>query len=265
MYDARIGRWLSTDPKNIGFSPYYGMGNNPVNEFDKDGGDPDWVKLNDGTAFFDPDVHSDAEVQAKYGAGTEDISGKILQSTVSGNWISFGYTEQSAHIVPFYQPNDPSTIFRGLGVNPVALNQIADGIQFLAYFMLPGGSAAASFSEASVEEGSAEIVAAETEPAVVNAAEDVGSNILSNKIAGDAFRDEIANGLEAEGRDVSKEVYKWTPFGKRFIDIEVSQGGKVLGGIETKLGSSRYTALQRIKDIYLEVHTGYKVQLIRSL
>jgi len=40
MYDARIGRWMSTDPKNVGFSPYDGMGNNPVSAFDEDGGNP---------------------------------------------------------------------------------------------------------------------------------------------------------------------------------------------------------------------------------
>jgi RHS repeat-associated protein len=40
MYDGKIGRWLSVDPKNVGFTPYNGMGNDPVRSFDKDGGDP---------------------------------------------------------------------------------------------------------------------------------------------------------------------------------------------------------------------------------
>jgi len=38
MYDSRIGRWLSVDPKGQFHSPYIGMGNNPVNGVDKDGG-----------------------------------------------------------------------------------------------------------------------------------------------------------------------------------------------------------------------------------
>ncbi|MEZ2339358.1 RHS repeat domain-containing protein [Mucilaginibacter sp. RCC_168] len=52
MYDSRIGRWLSTDPKNIGFTPYNGMGNNPVSSFDKDGGNPE--EKPDGTPLYDP-------------------------------------------------------------------------------------------------------------------------------------------------------------------------------------------------------------------
>ncbi len=70
-----------------------------------------------------------------------------------------------------------------------------------------------------------------------------------NRTAGNAFRDELANLLRKEGRDVSIEVYKKTPFGKRFIDIEVSMGEKVLGGIETKVGGSQYNTLQRLKDL----------------
>jgi RHS repeat-associated protein len=95
-----------------------------------------------------------------------------------------------------------------------------------------------------------------------------GSSLVQmNRTAGNAFRDELANGLRAEGREVSTEVFKRTPFGARYIDIEVSQGGKVLGGIETKLGSSRYSPLQRIKDIWLDFNTpgGYPVQLVRKL
>ncbi|RBL93325.1 RHS repeat domain-containing protein [Chitinophaga flava] len=38
MYDSKTGRWLSPDPKRQYASPYLGMGNNPVNGVDKDGG-----------------------------------------------------------------------------------------------------------------------------------------------------------------------------------------------------------------------------------
>jgi RHS repeat-associated protein len=38
-YDPIIGRWTSVDPKRVGFSPYIGMGNNPVNSVDPDGGE----------------------------------------------------------------------------------------------------------------------------------------------------------------------------------------------------------------------------------
>jgi RHS repeat-associated protein len=38
MYDSRIGRWLQYDPKGQFNSPYVGMGNDPVNSTDPDGG-----------------------------------------------------------------------------------------------------------------------------------------------------------------------------------------------------------------------------------
>ncbi|SRX52254.1 hypothetical protein AEQU1_00117 [Aequorivita sp. CIP111184] len=38
LWDARIGRWLTTDPYKQHFSPYMGMGNNPISFTDPDGG-----------------------------------------------------------------------------------------------------------------------------------------------------------------------------------------------------------------------------------
>ena len=38
LWDGRIGRWLSPDPKGEFISPYLGMGNNPVSKVDPDGG-----------------------------------------------------------------------------------------------------------------------------------------------------------------------------------------------------------------------------------
>ena len=37
LYDPRIGRWLTTDPAGQFYSPYVGMGNDPVNGVDPDG------------------------------------------------------------------------------------------------------------------------------------------------------------------------------------------------------------------------------------
>ena len=38
QYDSEIGRWLSTDPYGQYWSPYVGMGNDPSNQVDADGG-----------------------------------------------------------------------------------------------------------------------------------------------------------------------------------------------------------------------------------
>jgi len=38
LWDSRIGRWLTTDPYGQYYSPYMGMGNNPISQIDPDGG-----------------------------------------------------------------------------------------------------------------------------------------------------------------------------------------------------------------------------------
>jgi hypothetical protein len=90
------------------------------------------------------------------------------------------------------------------------------------------------------------------------------ATVQANRAAGNAFRDEVAQTLRDAGRQVETEVYKRTPFGKRFIDIEVSDGGKVLGGVETKLGGSRYLPSQRAKDAWLQWFENYPVNVVRG-
>ncbi|HQR71326.1 MAG TPA: RHS repeat-associated core domain-containing protein [Burkholderiaceae bacterium] len=90
------------------------------------------------------------------------------------------------------------------------------------------------------------------------------AQVTLNREAGNVFRDQLASQLSKAGREVSTEVYKKTPFGKRFIDIEVSRNGEVLGGIETKVGSSRYTPLQQLKDWWLTEIEGYPVNVARQ-
>ena len=89
------------------------------------------------------------------------------------------------------------------------------------------------------------------------------SLVQANRTAGNLFRDELAAALRAEGRTVNTEVYKWTPFGKRYMDLDVWHNGVNLGGIETKVGGSRYKTLQRLKDAWLEAN-DYPVNLVRK-
>ncbi|MNK86835.1 RHS Repeat protein [compost metagenome] len=51
-YDAAIGRWLTTDPYGQYHSPYVGMGNNPVNRIDKDGGVDDIINISKENGRF---------------------------------------------------------------------------------------------------------------------------------------------------------------------------------------------------------------------
>ena len=49
MYDGKIGGWLSTDPYNVGFTPYNGMVNNSVNMDEPDGRYPDDINYDTST------------------------------------------------------------------------------------------------------------------------------------------------------------------------------------------------------------------------
>jgi hypothetical protein len=88
--------------------------------------------------------------------------------------------------------------------------------------------------------------------------------VTANRIAGNAFRDELATALRAEGRTVEIEVYKPTLFGKRYMDLEVRLDGKLLGGVETKVGGSPYTTAQRAKDAWLRLIQEYPVTVVRD-
>lgn len=94
-------------------------------------------------------------------------------------------------------------------------------------------------------------------------AKSVTKTIQQNRAEGNLFRDELAEALRSEGRIANTEAYKWTPFGRRYIDIDVWHNGVNVGGIEAKLGSSRYLPLQRLKDTWLAAN-GYPVQLVRK-
>lgn len=60
----------------------------------------------------------------------------------------------------------------------------------------------------------------------------VESSVQVNRVAGNAFRDEVAASSTRELRCPNYR-FKKTSLGRRFIDIEVVQAERVLSGIET--------------------------------
>jgi len=67
LWDARIGRWLTTDPYGQYASPYLGMGNNPVRMIDPDGGRADTfykLKGTDKTVEVNDGIDKTIEVNA---------------------------------------------------------------------------------------------------------------------------------------------------------------------------------------------------------
>jgi len=104
-----------------------------------------------------------------------------------------------------------------------------------------------------------------TEDSVSVWAHNTGCTVQENRTKGNAFRDSIAAFLRGRGYIVQTERYVRTPYGKRYIDIVVTNSnGDPLVGFETKLGKSRYHALQRLKDNWIYAKLGWMVNLVRE-
>ncbi len=79
LWDGRIGRWLSPDPYAQYASPYLGMGNNPVNMIDPDGG------FAGGPGSQDPPGNWISRTFSSIGrffSGTPDLPGTVLDEVV---------------------------------------------------------------------------------------------------------------------------------------------------------------------------------------
>jgi len=116
LWDARIGRWLTPDPMREFSSPYLGIGNNPINKIDPDGGKTDdWVSKDGGKSFYwDHKITSEEQALAKgltYG-------GKTVPEAVArtNNWF-----ENLFDILPnfdmksYYDPLVKQAYFEALG------------------------------------------------------------------------------------------------------------------------------------------------------
>ncbi|MEC7263659.1 MAG: RHS repeat-associated core domain-containing protein, partial [Bacteroidota bacterium] len=90
LWDARIGRWLTTDPAGQYASPYLGMGNNPMNSVDSDGGFASWL----GAFLYKVFTGTKGEIfegpELKNGKKTFGISHTTL--TESGDISEFSIT-----------------------------------------------------------------------------------------------------------------------------------------------------------------------------
>ena len=82
LWDARIGRWLTTDPAGEFASPYLGMGNNPISLIDPDGGHTNstGVGLNEDGTYTVVSVNlidGDNGVYVVDGNGNYDINSSV--------------------------------------------------------------------------------------------------------------------------------------------------------------------------------------------
>ena len=94
LWDGRIGRWLTTDPYQQFASPYLGMGNNPTNGVDPDGGMFfDWVSDDGENFYWDENITSAAEAKK---AG-KVYGGKTMAETKKSYRKKLGFIDKFWH------------------------------------------------------------------------------------------------------------------------------------------------------------------------
>ncbi len=98
-YDPIIGRWMASDPYRQFYSPYVGMGNDPVNMVDPDGGITDDVHINgNSVTIFDTGdsfdrIFVDGEFTGYSGQGVGKIA--FPEATIVSRF-GFSYTNAIA-------------------------------------------------------------------------------------------------------------------------------------------------------------------------
>ena len=82
LWDSRIGRWLTVDPAGEFYSPYLGMGNNPISTIDPDGR---CTECPENAKIGDTYMHSEyGEVTYSKNGWGNDSSGIILNDVFLG-------------------------------------------------------------------------------------------------------------------------------------------------------------------------------------
>jgi hypothetical protein len=93
-------RFIITDPKGQGFSPYIAMGNEPSGKNDPDGGDPDWVKSQNGDWTY-AELNVTADNYKQYGFVDYTANGSIIDNTrINGGDLGkvfLGYSPTDYH------------------------------------------------------------------------------------------------------------------------------------------------------------------------
>jgi RHS repeat-associated protein len=109
QYDSEIGRWLSVDPYQQYWSPYVGMGNDPSNRVDADGGVDEYAVDSKGNRTWLSDLgRSDGIDFFHYGDWKDGgfIANYTVMMPMSGGWagMSEGLRMQIADFKRTYVP-----------------------------------------------------------------------------------------------------------------------------------------------------------------
>jgi|GEM_PF-6285155 len=155
MYDSNVGRWLSPDPKKQYWSPYEGMGNNPINLIDPDGGGTDgwYTAEGSGEMTYDKNINSQEDLKNAGISGTYHGPSPVGFNS-QGDWTQFhadGTSSAASDYVdisvsPKETPMESFYRTSGLTSNPYSPTQFFDAIYVsVGGNFYPGGGAGKNF------------------------------------------------------------------------------------------------------------------------
>jgi hypothetical protein len=90
-------RFSSIDPlaeKNLIFTPYHFCSDNPINRVDPDGRWDGWYEGSDNLMRYDPDIHSQTDIDSKYGLNAYAF--RFEESTITKNGSTISYNSDGS-------------------------------------------------------------------------------------------------------------------------------------------------------------------------
>lgn len=271
FYDPLLGKFISADPLIPEFmnpqawNKYAYVLNNPLTLIDPSGFD-DKIPGEDDTSTNEnpplaPGVKEPVYLSTVRG-GQRNRNDDGLPSRVDPIPASDGisrtitkeskkWIKQKLYDLEFYTRNVPSWKW-GVGAGAIAFSGgilLAEGV---AAGIIGGGAQLLGIGEVNATAVAASGLGISSIPLIIPRISQWAS-IFQNRLWGNAWRDVVANGIAEWGYVVETEVPHWTPFGWRFVDVVVKHPVtlQIIGFVETKAGTSSYTALQEIKDVWL--------------
>jgi len=86
---------------------------------------------------------------------------------------------------------------------------------------------------------------------------------LHLKPIGNNYSSGVAASYQALGFEAYEQVNFWTPHGLRVVDVLLVKNGRIVAAIEAKVGTSRYSEMQYLKDQWLLENWGFSTHLGR--
>ncbi len=262
LWDARIGRWLTTDPYSQYSSPYMGMDNNPINSIDPNGGCtncaqcPDACKearINDIPAnqsldvidlkLVDYKIEDFGEIFINPG-NSRDTWNDLFQYSRAQYWDFFRYREKNLWMADFYGGRQAlgKGVFSiiGAAVAPLVIIEIVPVAIANSSFTTAGfgGRASVNLIEQSITKGIAGESLGDINllDVAISGLTPPGSKALTNKILGSSINLTVNNGFEFNENAI--------------LDFAT---GEVIGGIHSKIDGLVPGNLGATAQIYGEV------------